>query len=798
MSAALALHPIKMSTPRLGNSAPFPAGGRAITPSLPCAHVTDLRAQIEIHGAVQGVGFRPFVYRLATELDLRGWVINDASGVFIEAEGPESRLRRFVERLGSDLPTVASIDTLDVEYGDPVGFSSFDIRHSDGAGPRTAIILPDLATCGECLAETLDPGDRRFGYPFTNCTNCGPRFSIIRDLPYDRPNTTMAAFDMCEPCSAEYVDPGDRRFHAQPNACPTCGPRIAWVTDEDGAPPTADEALAAAIASLAAGEIVAVKGLGGYQLLTDATSEAAVDRLRTFKARPHKPFAVMVGDLEAAHAIVEIGDAAEDLLTSTHAPIVLAARLPSSTVSELVAPDNPTLGVMLPTTPLHHLLLRAWGGPVVATSGNLSDEPICIDDAEAHTRLGSIADGFLVHDRPIERHVDDSVTWVIEGEARLLRRARGYAPMPVTVHSPMPNLVATGAHLKNTIAVSVGRNVFVSQHVGDLETAEAQIAFGAVVDDLTRMYGIDPVAVAHDLHPDYPSTRFALDLATGMGVRSIGVQHHHAHLASCLADNDDEGPALGVTWDGTGYGTDGTIWGGEFLLGDAAGFDRVGHLLPFRLPGGDAAVREPRRSAAGVLHAAGLTLDPATPGLASFADNELGIVAAMLDRGINAPTTTSAGRLFDAVAAMAIGATASSFEGQAAMALEHVADRSASDPYPIDVDGTAPIRVVDWRPTIAAILTDIASGTDASHVSGRFHATMTDAIVAVAVSVGHGTVALSGGCFQNRLLTETTARRLRDEGFKVLLHRRVPPNDGGISLGQTVVAAAALRDDEPP
>ena len=755
-------------------------------------------ARIEIHGAVQGVGFRPFVYRLATELDLRGWVINDASGVFIEAEGPESTLRRFVERLRSDLPTVASIDTLDVEYGDPVGFASFDIRHSDGAGPRTAIILPDLATCAECLAETLDPRDRRFGYPFTNCTNCGPRFSIIRDLPYDRPNTTMAAFDMCEPCTAEYVDPGDRRFHAQPNACPVCGPRITWVRNEVGASLTGGEALAAAVASLAAGEIVAVKGIGGYQLFTDATSDSAVGHLRSVKERPHKPFAVMVADLEAAHAIVEVGDAADDLLASTHAPIVLATRRPSSTVSDLVAPGNPTLGVMLPTTPLHHLLVRAWGGPVVATSGNLTDEPICIDDDEARTRLGSIADGFLVHDRPIERHVDDSVAWVIDGEARLVRRARGYAPMPVTVRSPMPNLLATGAHLKNTIAVSVGRNVFVSQHIGDLETAEAQHAFGAVTNDLTRMYEVDPVAIAHDLHPDYPSTRFALDLASETGVRSIGVQHHHAHLASCLADNDDEGPALGVTWDGTGYGTDGTIWGGEFLLGDAAGFDRVGHLLPFRLPGGDAAVREPRRSAAGVLHAAGLDLDPASPGLTSFTDRELGIVATMLDRGLHAPITTSAGRLFDAVAAMVIGATVSTFEGQAAMALEHATDQQAYDPYPIDVDDATPTLVVDWRPTIGAILADIASGTDARHISGSFHATMTEAIVAMAKRVGHGTVALSGGCFQNRLLTEKTARRLRDEGFAVLLHRRVPPNDGGISLGQAVVAAAALRDHEPP
>lgn len=745
---------------------------------------------IEIHGAVQGVGFRPFVYRLATDMGLAGWIRNDANGVFIEVDADGDTIDRFIDRLRTELPAVASIDRLDLAWGPAAGFTGFAIHHSDGSGAPTAVILPDLATCGDCLHEVLDPGDRRFGYPFTNCTNCGPRFSIIRELPYDRPNTTMSSFTMCPECTAEYADPLDRRFHAQPNACPTCGPRVSFAQGVAGPGQAGAAAIEAASEMIRGGGIVAVKGLGGYQLLTDATSDDAVGRLRMRKHRPTKPFAVLVADLDRAREIVRVDDAAADLLSGVHAPIVVLDRERDARLSSAVAPGNPTVGVMLPTTPIHHLVARLVGVPMIATSGNRSDEPICTDDAEARERLGSIADGFLSNDRPIERHVDDSVVRIVGGVPQILRRARGYAPMPVVHDEAIPPLVATGAHLKNTIAVASGGNVFVSQHIGDLETEEASAAFTRVVEDLARMYDVTPAVVAHDLHPDYVSTRYALGSGAPPGTPRVAVQHHHAHLASCLADNDHPGPALGVTWDGTGYGTDGTVWGGEFLLGDAAGFERVAHLRPFRIPGGDAAVREPRRSAAGILHELGKVLRPGDPGLGSFGGDELGILATMMDRGINAPVTTSAGRLFDAVAAMLGLGSTSSFEGEAAIALEHAANGIDAG-YELTVEGGPPY-VLDWGPMIDGILRDLGGGTGPGTIAGRFHGALVGGIVEVARRVGHPIVALTGGCFQNRLLTESAVRELRDSGFDVLVHRRVPPNDGGISLGQAVVAAATL------
>ncbi len=756
------------------------------------------RAIIEIHGAVQGVGFRPFVYRLATELDLRGWVLNDARGVFIEVDGDLPTLEHFVERLEGELPAVASIDTIDVAFADAAGFSSFEIRHSDTGGARTAIILPDLATCGECRNEVFDEADRRWGYPFTNCTNCGPRFSIIRALPYDRPNTTMAGFVMCDECRGEYEDPADRRFHAQPNACPVCGPALSWTIDGSTIVATGRAALEHAVVKLRDGAAIAIKGIGGYQLIVDASNAAAVARLRLAKQRPTKPFAVMVGTLAEAEGIVLLDSEDRTALTSPQGPIVLAHRAPRCTVVAEVAPGNPTLGVMLPTTPLHHVLIEGFGGPLVATSGNRSDEPIATDDVEALERLGSFADGFLIHDRPIERHVDDSVVWTIDGRSRILRRARGYAPMPVALGSDVPPIVAMGAHLKNTIAVSVGRNVFVSQHIGDLGTEEANSAFVRVIDDIVRMYDVRPEAVAHDLHPDYRSTIHALSDRPFGPVKTIAVQHHHAHLASCLADNGHPGPALGVTWDGTGYGTDGTIWGGEFLLGDAYGFERVAHLRPFRLPGGDAAVREPRRSAAAVLVELGIPLAVDTPGVGSFDPAQLRVIARMLETGFQAPVTTSAGRLFDAVAAIVGLMESSSFEGEAAMALEHAADPDERDPYPMSIIPTEAGAIVDWGPTILAIVDELASGTGSPRIAGRFHATLAHAITGVAELVGHPVVALTGGCFQNRLLTESTATKLRSCGFDVLMHHRVPPNDGGISLGQVAVAAAWIGAGRPP
>ncbi len=770
------------------------------TPSRLSYHhcVAVRRAIIEIHGAVQGVGFRPFVYRLATEMDLRGWVLNDARGVFIEVDGDMSTLEGFVTRLQGELPAVASIDTIDVAFVDEAGFSSFEIHHSDTGGAKTAVILPDLATCVGCRSEVFDRDDRRWGYPFTNCTNCGPRFSIIRDLPYDRPNTTMAGFVMCEPCRGEYGDPNDRRFHAQPNACPDCGPTLSWTIDGSRTVATGGAAIEHAVAMLGDGRTIAIKGIGGYQLIVDASNPEAVARLRVAKLRPTKPFAVMVRTPEEADAVAVLDDEDHRALTSPQSPIVLARRAPHSTVVAGVAPSNPTLGVMLPTTPLHHLLIDAFGGPLVATSGNRSDEPIATDDEDALARLGSFADGFLVHDRPIERHVDDSVVWTVDGHSRILRRARGYAPMPITLESEPPPIVAMGAHLKNTIAVTVGRNVFVSQHIGDLETEEANRAFVRVIDDIVRMYDTLPEAVAHDLHPDYRSTIHALSDRPFGPVQTIGVQHHHAHLASCLADNGHLGPALGVTWDGTGYGTDGTIWGGEFLLGDAHGYERVAHLRAFRLPGGDAAVREPRRSAAAVLVELGMALAAGTPGVGSFDPDQLRIITRMLETGFRAPVTTSAGRLFDAVAAIIGLMESSSFEGEAAMALEHAADPGEREPYPMPVDVTEATAIVDWGPTIFAILEDLTDGAGTACISGRFHATLAHAITEVAEIVGHPVVALTGGCFQNRLLTEATALQLRRSGFEVLMHRRVPPNDGGISLGQVAVAAASISTGRAP
>lgn len=774
------------------------------------------RLRVEIHGAVQGVGFRPFVYRLATELGLVGWVINNNQGVFIEVEGGEPRLHTFLERLPRDAPPRALINSLEADWLAPVGFDRFAIRPSDGGGAKTAFVLPDVATCPDCLAEVLDPANRRHGYPFTNCTNCGPRFTIVEALPYDRPNTTMRGFAMCPACRREYEDPLDRRFHAQPNACPVCGPQVK-LTRGGQSDATAlahgDEALRAAAAGLLAGQIVAVKGLGGFHLMVDAANGPAVERLRRRKPRRDKPFAIMALDLAHAEALCDVSLDAAALLTAPEAPIVLLPRRPDAPVAEAVSPGNPTLGVMLAYTPLHHLLLRelarqaGGAGPVavVATSGNRTDEPICIDEAEAAVRLGPVADWFLVHDRPIARHADDSVAWIVDGAPRLLRRARGYAPLPVVLSRPAPTILAVGAHLKDTVALSVGRQVFISQHIGDLETAEAMTAFERVIGDFLRLYEARPVAIAHDLHPDYLSTQWAREhvAAPALGGRGpsaplplVAVQHHHAHLAACLAEHGVEGPALGVTWDGTGYGDDGTVWGGEFLLGDAAGYTRVAHLRPFRLPGGDVAVQEPRRVALALLwEMAGdeaLAWNDLAP-VRALAPVERKALAQMLRRGINTPLTTSAGRLFDGVAALVGLRQRVSFEGQAAMALEFAADPAERGAYPFPCRPLpAAPTLLDWQPLVEALLADLRAGVSSGIIAARFHNSLVEAMATVAQAVSERRVVLTGGCFQNRLLTERAVRRLREAGFEVLLHRQVPPNDGGISLGQIAVAAARL------
>ena len=771
------------------------------------------RLRIEVHGAVQGVGFRPFVYRLATGLGLLGWVINDTRGVFIEVEGAEPNVRLFQERLVREAPPRAVIQQVDFLWLDPAGYERFEIRHSQTSGTKTVLVLPDIATCADCLAELFDPHDRRYGYPFTNCTNCGPRFTIIEALPYDRPNTTMRHFMMCPDCQSEYEQPADRRFHAQPNACPVCGPHLALWSARGETLVEGDDAqvLQQAAEGLRQGLIVAVKGLGGFHLMVDARNAAAVALLRQRKRRPHRPLALMARDLDQVRTLCLVSEEAERLLTTPEAPILLLPRLSEATVADNVAPGNPNFGVMLPYTPLHHLLLRSLDFPVVATSGNLTDEPICTDEHEALRRLGGVADLFLVHNRPIARHADDSIVWIVDGQAQLLRRARGYAPLPVTVAQPLPTVLGVGAHIKNTVALSVGAQVFISQHIGDLETLEATAAFERVIADFLRLYEAKPVAIAHDLHPDYVSTRWAQEVVRAGRIallptepeelRLVAVQHHHAHLAACLAENKVEGSALGVTWDGTGYGTDGTVWGGEFLLGDAADFVRVAHLRPFRLPGGEAAVLEPCRVALALLWEMlgenAWERDDLAP-LREFSHSQRRLLAQMLQRGVNTPVTTSVGRLFDGVAALVGLYQRVSFEGQAAMALEFAADPSTRGAYPLvleehhEADATRSTWVLDWQPLLAALLDDLQHDVPVGIIAARFHNALVDGIVAVAQQVGHERVVLSGGCFQNRWLTEGAAMALRRAGFEVLLHRQVPPNDGCVSLGQVVVAAAKL------
>jgi hydrogenase maturation protein HypF len=762
------------------------------------------RLRVDVSGSVQGVGFRPFVHRLAADLELGGWVRNGPQGVSIEVEGPRSGLERFLERLVAERPPLADIVELSSEPLAPVGEPRFEIRPSESRGERTARVLPDVATCAECLAEVRDPSDRRFGYPFTNCTHCGPRFSIVRALPYDRPRTTMSGFAMCAACRAEYGDPRDRRFHAQPNACPECGPRLSlWgrrgVESVRGA-----EALRRAARAVREGAILALKGIGGFQLVCGAADEGAVARLRERKRRPSKPLALMARDVEEARELCIVGEAEARALASAEAPIVLMPRRGGAAVAASVAPGHPTLGVMLAYSPLHHLLLAEVGGPVVATSGNLAGEPIATDEREAAERLGGVADLMLVHDRPIEYPVDDSVGWIVRGGFALLRRARGYAPLPVLLPRAAPPLLAAGGHLKSAVALGLGRQVFVSQHIGDLETIEAVRAFERSLADLVRLFEAAPIAIAHDLHPDYASTRWALHAAAGGEPalfpagppRAIAVQHHHAHLAACLADAGCAERALGVIWDGTGYGPDGTVWGGEFLLGDAAGCERIAHLLPFRLPGGEAAVREPRRVAVALLWE---LLGPAAlerddlPAVRSFTEAERAVLARMLERGVNAPVTTSAGRLFDGLAALLGLRLDAGYEGQAACALEFAANPAEGGAYPLPVREGPGARVLDWRPLVEAALADVLRGTDAGAIAARVHGGMIEAIAQVAREIGEPRVAPSGGCFQNRLLLERSAERLEAAGHRVLIHRQVPPNDGGICVGQAAVAAATLE-----
>ena len=784
------------------------------------------RLKVCIRGAVQGVGFRPFIFRLAGELGLGGWVNNTVQGVTLELEGPRSQLETFLARLESEKPPRSFIQGIEASWLHPAGYTGFEIRESETGGGKTALAPPDIATCPDCLRELFDPANRRYHYPFTNCTHCGPRFSIIEALPYDRANTSMKEFVMCPRCRAEYDDPRDRRFHAQPNACPDCGPQLELWRGGAGDPPRSRDrgqaALSAAAEALRDGRIVAVKGLGGFHLMTAAHDESAVRRLRERKHREEKPFALMFSSLAAARAVCEVSLLEERLLRSPEAPIVLLRRRDESQISNLkyeiarsVAPGNPNLGCMLPYTPLHHLLLSLLGFPVVATSGNLGDEPICIDEREALERLGGIADVFLVHDRPIVRHVDDSIVSVMMGRELVLRRARGYAPLPITLHAPRSMLhaqtiLAVGAHLKNAVALAVGPQVFLSQHIGDLETDRAFEAFRRVIADFETFYETTPEVIAADAHPEYLSTQFARERVAQAGSgRVVAVQHHVAHVLSCMAENALEPPVLGVSWDGTGYGLDGSIWGGEFFFVTDARCERVAHFRQFRLPGGDRAVKEPRRTALGLLYE--LFGDAAfemkhLPPVRGMARHELATFKNMLASGLNSPLTSSAGRLFDAVAALIGLRQQTRFEGQAAMELEFALEGIVTDEaYPLLIDPpgnreehspTGPLQsplILDWAPMIHGVLADLEAGAAPGWISAKFHNSLVDFIVAAARRVGTGRVALSGGCFQNRYLTETTVRRLREAGFQPYWHQRVPPNDGGIALGQIIAARRAGR-----
>ena len=751
-----------------------------------------VRAAIRVEGIVQGVGFRPFVYSLATRLGLAGWVGNDVDGVFAEVEGPAAGVKEFLGLLETSAPPLARVDRVTAAAIAPNGAAGFSIAPSDPAGRRQALVAADSATCADCLAELADPADRRFGYPFINCTNCGPRFTIVTGVPYDRPLTTMASFTMCGACEAEYRDPADRRFHAQPVCCPACGPRLRLL--DAGGAEVAGEPLAEAARRLAGGQVLAVKGLGGYHLAVDAGSEVAASALRARKHREDKPFALMVADLAAARGLCEVDEVGQDLLASPRRPVVLLPRVAGAPVAAAVAPGNRHLGIMLPYTPLHHLLLREAGRPIVLTSGNVSDEPIAYTDADALTRLAGIADVFLTHDRAIHIRTDDSVVRPLRGRAALLRRSRGYAPEPLTVASPFPRpVLACGAELKNTFCLAARSRAVVSHHIGDLENYETLRSFTEGIEHFQRLFDTEPEVVAYDLHPDYLSTRYALERD---GADLVGVQHHHAHIASCLADNGEQGPVIGVAFDGTGYGGDGTIWGGEFLLADLAGFERAAHLDPVAMPGGAAAIRQPWRMAAAYLDAAYGGDLPSGLAVAQRNARHWPEVVAMARRGINAPLTSSAGRLFDAVAALLGVRDAINYEGQAAIELEQWADESEPGAYPAAITGGTPLRV-SGADLVRAATADLLAGTGPATVAARFHRGMAAVIAGVCGLLrersGLGTVALSGGVFQNLLLLETAAGLLEDKGFRVLVHARVPPNDGGISLGQAAVAGARDR-----
>jgi hydrogenase maturation protein HypF len=751
--------------------------------------------RIEVRGIVQGVGFRPWIYRLASERGVTGRISNGTAGVIIEAFGSERALDDFAERLIHEPPPAAEILQVSSRAIAPERLDTFTIMPSACGDDLRVSIPPDLATCPECVREILDPANRRYRYPFTNCTNCGPRFTIAHDVPYDRVTTTMAAFTMCETCRREYDDPADRRFHAQPNACPQCGPRLALISSDGRDIPSADP-IASAAAALAVGAIVAVKGLGGFHLACDATNAAVIARLRLRKRRDQKPFAVMVRDLVTAESLAVLHAEERSLLVSPARPIVLLRPRAGSPLAEGVAPDAPLVGVMLPYTPLHHLLLHDARRPLIMTSGNVADEPLVYLNSDARTRLGELADFILLHDRDIDTFCDDSVARVVAGSPLLIRRSRGYVPRGVAISPPCAEpILACGALLKNTFCIAMGDTAYPGPHIGDLDHLACFDAYTAAIDRMERFLRVAPRVVAHDLHPDYLSTRYALSRA---GVEPIGVQHHHAHIASVMAEHALTGPVIGVAYDGTGYGTDGAAWGGEILLARLDGFDRLATLRPLALAGGDAAIREPWRLAVAALHDA---FDAAVPAalLARFngiAGAHIDAVRRMIATGHHAPLAHGAGRYFDAIGALVLSRPYAAFEGQIALAWNGAADDHERGGYPFIVDRSATPWSIDLRSMVRAIADDVAALEPAAIIAARFHNTLVEATAVAVESAAHVhgelPVALSGGCFQNPRLAESLLARLSPR-FDVYLNRRVPPGDGGIALGQVAVAAALLK-----
>jgi hydrogenase maturation protein HypF len=751
-------------------------------------------ARISVRGVVQGVGFRPFVYRLAHDYNLKGWVRNTSGSVDIEVEGRGEAVQNFLSDLQAKAPPMARIEKIGVTFHPPKGYTEFQIGESLRRKGQYQLVSPDIVTCDDCRKEIFSSTDRRFGYPFTNCTNCGPRFTIIKDIPYDRPKTTMSKFKMCPQCQREYADPLDRRFHAQPNACPKCGPSLELL-DGEGKTVECSDVIKAASQLLKEGKILALKGLGGFHLACDATSEEAVNTLRARKRRWSKPLAVMIATIKEIERHCLVSPEERKLLESPQCPIVLLRwKRSSSNISPAVAPNLKYLGVMLPYTPLHHLLLAETGLPLVMTSGNLSEEPIAKDNDEALIRLKGIADYFLVHNRDIYARYDDSV-YMVEGTPQAIRRARSYAPYPIFLPFRAKQILACGAELKNTFCLTKDEHAFLSQHIGDMENEETLEHFENTIGLYKKLFRIEPEIIAYDMHPEYLATKYALQLGSELGLSLTPVQHHHAHIVSCLVENKVEGQVIGVAFDGTGYGTDGNIWGGEFLLADWRRFQRVGHLEYVPLPGGEAAIKKPYRMALGYLYSLlgenfpldGLPLSWLNPA-------ELEIIKRQLKQGVNSPLTSSAGRLFDAVSALAGVRQEIDYEAQAAIELEMLApdEVSESESYPFSIVEHQGMRVVKLGELFSAVVQDVRNQTPVPIISLKFHHSMAEIIAEmcrlIEQEVGIAQVALSGGVFQNRLLLRLAIAALQKEGFNVLTHHLVPCNDGGTSLGQAVIA----------